>query len=162
MWSFSKTAKTQAVSHSTKEGRVLMPSGQPFIRSGKVITCKFVLGLEGNLYVLEWTDAWRLRCSWLSGELRVLVKMSLGCHCSLGWLGSGGAGRVPASGSRPPRDPIPVGVVCSVRGAEGGHRTGLLAATRSFHPRHPQGARTELRTEVAEAESSRRPCPLAT
>lgn len=64
MCSFPKMTKTQAVSHSTKEGRVLMPSGQPFIWSGKVITCKFVLGLEGNLYVLEWTDAWRFRRSW--------------------------------------------------------------------------------------------------
>lgn len=90
------------------------------------------------------------------------MRTSLGCRCALGWLGSRGAGRVPASGSRPPRDPIPGGVVCSVRGAEGGHRTGLLADTQSSHPRHPQGAPTELRTEVAEAESSHRPCPLAT
>lgn len=98
----------------------LTHSGQPFTRSGKVITCRFILGLEGNLYVLEQTDAWRLRCSLLSGELRVLVRTALGCRCALGWVGSGGSERAPASGSWPPRDPISVLVVFSARGAEGG------------------------------------------
>lgn len=63
------------------------------------------------------------------------------------------AGRGPAGGSWPPRGPVAVGV-CSMGGAEGGHRAGLLADPLELpSPPTHSGPQTELRTAMEKAET---------